>query len=152
MNAYQFDQIDVDIIEQLKENGRISMKKLGELVHLSAPAVAERVKRMEDYGVIQGYTIRTDPAAMGYQVEATIIVMLNSGKKGEFLEHIRHEPEIIRADEVPGKADVILKVYCTTIERLFRLISRIQTFAATESYIHMTNYKSSSLLPEVQKF
>lgn len=151
MNVAHFDHIDRDILEQMQLNGRISMKKLGEAIHLSAPAVTERVKRMEDAGVIQGYTIRTNAAAMGYQMEATIIVMLQSGKKEAFLAFLQTEPEIIEADELPGKTDAILKVYCESIERFFALVSRIRNYGATDSYVHMAHYKRSLLLPEVKE-
>lgn len=149
MSFDHFDHIDRDILEQLQLNGRISMKKLGEAIHLSAPAVTERVKRMEDAGVIGGYTIRTNAAAMGYQVEASIIVMLQSGKKEEFLAFLQTEPEIIEADEIPGKTDAILTVYCRSIERFFALVARIRNYGATDSYVHMAHYKRSPLLPEV---
>lgn len=145
-----FDNIDRDILYELQRNGRISMKKLSEAIHLSAPAVTERVKRMEDAGVIEGYTVRLNPAAMGLQVRATIIVMLQSGKKEAFLQFLQEEPEVIEADEIPGKTDAILRVYCETIERFFALVSRIRSYGATDSYVHMEHYKDIPLLPELK--
>lgn len=145
-----FDYIDRDVLRQLQQNGRVSMKKLGEAVHLSAPAVTERVKRMEDAGVIERYTIKVNPAAMGFQVESTIIVMLQNGKREDFLKFIVDEPEIVEATEIPGKTDALLTVYCETIERFFALVSRIREYGATDSYIHMARYKRQALLPEIK--
>ena len=150
MGFDHFDHIDRDILEQLQINGRVSMKKLGEIIHLSAPAVTERVKRMEDMGIIEGYTIRPNAVAMGYQVEATIIVMLHDGKKESFLEFIQAEDEIVEACEIPGKTDALLKVYCESIERFFALVARIRNYGATDSYVHMEHYKRSVLLPEIK--
>lgn len=150
MGLEHFDHIDRDILEQLQINGRVSMKKLGEIIHLSAPAVTERVKRLEDAGIIEGYTIRANPAAMGFQVSATIIVMLHDGKKEAFLDFIQTEDEIVQADELPGKTDALLRVYCQNIERFFALIARIRDYGATDSYVHMESYKRSFLLPEVK--
>lgn len=145
-----FDNTDRAILEQLQLNGRISMRKLGEAVHLSSPAVTERVKRLEDSGVIERYTARINPAAMGLKVEASIIVMLQNGKKNEFLRFIKEESEIITANETPGKSDALLTVYCQNIERFFSLISRIRKYGATDSYVHMENYKDSIFLPEIE--
>ena len=150
MGFEHFDHIDRDILEQLQLNGRVSMKKLGEIIHLSAPAVTERVKRMEDIGIIEGYTIRPNATAMGFQVVATIIVMLHDGKKESFLDFIQQEDEIVEADEIPGKTDALLKVYCENIERFFALVSRIRNYGATDSYVHMARYKHSFLLPEIK--
>ena len=148
MSSYQFDQIDRDILERLQRDGRVSIKRLSQEVHLSAPAVGERVRRLESLGVIEGYTLRVNPGAMGFQIRATIIVMLQSGRKDAFLQFIQNEPEIAEADELPGKTDAILRVYCTTAERFFALVSRIREYGATDSYIHMEHYKHIPLLPE----
>lgn len=146
MKYNSFDEIDRKILEILQADGKISMKRLGEAVFMSAPAVTERVKRLEEAGVINGYTIRVNPAAMGFQVHATLIIMLSSGKKEAFLKFIQQEPEIVFADELPGKTDAILEVYCVDIIQFYSLISRIREYAATDSYVHMEHYKSIPLL------
>lgn len=147
MKYNSFDEVDRQILRILQTDGKISMKKLGETVFMSAPAVAERVKRLEDSGVIEGYTIRVNPAAMGFQVHATLVIMLAHGKKEAFLKFIQEEPDIVSADELPGKTDAILDVHCVDIIHFYNLISRIREYAATDSYIHMSHYKSTSLLP-----
>ncbi len=147
MKYNSFDEVDRQILKILQEDGKISMKKLGEAVFMSAPAVAERVKRLEDSGVIDGYTIRVNPAAMGFQVHATLVIMLAHGKKGAFLKYIQEEPDIIVADELPGKTDAILEVHCVDIIQFYGLISRIREYAATDSYIHMSHYKRIPVLP-----
>lgn len=147
----KFDQTDVNILRELQLNSRLSNKALGDRVHLSAPAVAERVRRMEEAGVIKGYTLDVDPAAMGYPVIASIIVMLMSDKKLAFRDYAQTEPEIVTYDEIPGKADALLRVYCPTIERFHALVDRIHEYGATDCYIHMRNFKRELLLPQADK-
>ena len=143
----RFDETDRRILEILQEDGRITMKKLGMDVHLSAPAVADRVKRMEDAGIICGYVAKVNPAVMGYKIKASIVVMLHNGQKEAFLDFIEKEPDVIQADETPGKSDAILQVYSQDIEHFFALISRVRVYGETDSYIHMESYKNMPLLP-----
>ena len=144
----KFDRTDVNILKELQANSRLSNKALGDLVHLSAPAVAERVRRLEAAGVIKGYTLDVDAAAMGYPVQATIIVMLMSGKKNAFWEYIHTEDEIITCDEIPGKTDALLKICCPDIEHFNALVERIHKYGATDCYLHMRHFKSIPLLPK----
>ncbi len=146
---HQIDAIDCEILEILQNNGRISMKELGEQVHLSAPSVTDRVSHLEDIGIIQGYTARINPAAMGYKITAVIVVMFHRGKKNEFLEFLPKEPTIVSADETPGKSDALLHIHCHDMDEFLAVISRIREFGETDSYIYMEHYKNTPLLPDI---
>ena len=143
----RFDETDRRILRILQDDGRITMKKLAEQVHLSAPAATDRVKRLEDAGIISGYVAKVNPSAMGFKIDASIVVMYHRGKKAEFLDFLQEEDEIVQADETPGKSDAILRVHCQDIEHFFSLVSRIRVYGETDSYIHMECYKQAPLLP-----
>ncbi len=145
----KFDEIDKRILEILQQNGRITMKKLGEIVHLSSPAVTERVMKMESSGAIDHYSAQVDPRALGYDVQGAIIVTLNGSNKNAFIDFIQDEDEIIRADEIPGKSDVMLHIACENYSSYLELIQRIRQYGSTDSYMYMESYKDGIILPKV---
>lgn len=142
------DATDRKILEILQENGRITMKKLGELVSMSTPSVIERVRRMEENGVILGYSAIVSPEAVGRELTAHIIVTFFPGKKQGFLEFLKGQDEIIEAQETAGKTDVILRICCADIKRFLSLADQIRQYGTTESYVHMDHFKKIPLLPE----
>lgn len=149
--AHYLDEIDQEILSILQENGRITMKELSKMIHLTAPSVADRVAWLEDNGIICGYGAKINPSAMGLKVAATIVVMYHKGKKQGFLKFIQEENEIVTADEIPGKSDVLLRVYSPDMEHFLALVSRIRTYGETDCYFHMEHYKSIPMLPLIDE-
>ena len=82
------DITDCRIIELLQEDGRISMKDLGKIVGLTSPAVSERVKRLEESGVIQGYKAIVNPDKLGRVIKSFINISLPSENYNNFIEYI----------------------------------------------------------------
>ena len=124
------------------------MKRLGEMVSMSTPSVIERVRRMEEGGIIEGYTALVSPAAIGRELTADIIVALFPGKKPAFVEFLASQDEIIEAHETAGKTDAILRICCKDIKRFLSLVDIIRQYGTTESYVHMEYFKKIPLLPE----
>ena len=89
------DITDYRIIEILQDDGRISMKDLGKIVGLTSPAVSERVKRLEESGVIQGYKAIVNPDALGRVIKAFIHISLASDRYESFLEAAKKDPRKI---------------------------------------------------------
>ncbi len=145
----KFDEIDKKILEVLQKDGRITMKKLGEIVHLSSPAVTERVQKMESMGVIDSYTAKVDPRAMGYDVEGTMVVTVTEAKQKAFMKFIQGDDEVLRADEVPGKNEVLLHFVCENYSGYLELLRQLKEFGTTESYMYMGSCKESVLLPKI---
>ncbi len=152
MQITKLDAVDKKILEILQRDGRISMKLLGEKVGLSPPAAAGRVSKMEEAGLIEYYSAHVNPEALGYQVEATIVLALYiARKRSDFVEFVQSEEDIIRADELPGRSDAILQVVCQSYECFLELVKRIRQFGTTDSYIHMGNYKNDIIYPQVEE-
>ena len=94
------DNTDYKIIEILQEEGRISMKDLGKIVGLTSPAVSERVRRLEEAGVIEGYKAIVNPNALGRVIKAFVHVSLPSNKYNEFLEAARKDSRIVECHHI----------------------------------------------------
>ena len=99
------DITDYKIIEILQEEGRISMKDLGKIVGLTSPAVSERVKRLEEAGVIEGYKAIVNPNALGRAIKAFVHISLPSNKYNEFIESARKDPRICLLYTSPSPRD-----------------------------------------------
>ncbi len=145
----KFDEIDRMILEILQKDGRITMKKLGETVHLSSPAVTERVLKLESLGIIESYGAKINPRALGYDVEGRIVVTVIPAKREEFFTFIQNTGDILSADEVPGDNQVMLHFVCINYSSYLALIQQLEEFGTTESYMYMGSTKDSVLLPKV---
>lgn len=107
------DSIDLRILRVLRSDARISWRELGELVHLSPTSAADRVRRMEREGVIDGYTVRVDPEALGRTVRAVVDVSLGPGDQvDEFESSLAQREEVSFAAYVTGTADYSINVEC----------------------------------------
>ncbi|MCU0513398.1 MAG: Lrp/AsnC family transcriptional regulator [Anaerolineae bacterium] len=109
----EFDQLDRAILEELQVNGRISVADLGRKVHLSPPAVYQRIKRMERAGLIRGYHAQIDAQQAGYDVLCFIRLSLqphNREQLDALHERIRRLPEVLECYHTAGSYDVLLKV------------------------------------------
>jgi Lrp/AsnC family leucine-responsive transcriptional regulator len=118
------DSLDLKVVERLLTNARVTWAELGGILGLSAPAAADRVRRLEERGVIKGYTAIVDPEAMGYGLAALIAVSLGRPEhRKDFLAMVQTTPEILECHHVAGDDDYILKVRCISTRRLESLIS-----------------------------
>ena len=104
------DITDYRIIEILQDDGRISMKDLGKIVGLTSPAVSERVKRLEESGVIEGYKAIVNPDALGRVIKAFIHISLPSDKYSDFLAAAKEDSRIVECHHITGDDCSLLKV------------------------------------------
>ena len=118
-DSSRLDHVDLGILRELDRDARISWRDLGEAVHLSPTSAADRVRRMEREGIIDGYSVRVDPAALGRTVRAVIDVSLGAGVQvDEFEERLAHREEVAFAAYVTGTADYSVIVECRGAEGL----------------------------------
>ncbi|GIO04139.1 AsnC family transcriptional regulator [Brevibacillus reuszeri] len=112
------DQVDKHILLQLQEHGRISMTELGKAVGLSQPAVTERVRRLEEKGVIQEYRAVLSREKIGKQAAAYMLV--RTKECTAFLEFCRNSPEVIECHRISGEHNYLLKVVTDSMQELER--------------------------------
>jgi Lrp/AsnC family transcriptional regulator, leucine-responsive regulatory protein len=117
------DAVDQRILGELRRDARISWRELGAAVHLSPTSAADRVRRMERDGVIEGYTVRIDPAALGRTVRAVVDVSLGAGVLvDDFEARLAQRDEVSFAAYVTGTADYSIVVECAGADGLDRFV------------------------------
>jgi len=129
------DQIDQKILEALQRDSRMSQKELAALVGLSSPSTAERMRRLEERGVIRGFTVDIDPRALGYSLQAIVRIRPLPGKLhivGQLLDSI---PEFVECDRVTGDDCYVARLYVRDIEQLDEILDRIVDKAETSTAI-----------------
>ncbi|GAB3474503.1 Lrp/AsnC family transcriptional regulator [Amycolatopsis cihanbeyliensis] len=127
------DDVDWKLLELLQANGRMTFTELGKRVSLSAPAVTERVRRLEDRGVITGYSARIDCGKLGLPIEAIVRVRVRSLDGPRFRATIIPLPEVISADHVTGDECWILRVVCSSTGELEQFVERAQRYGETST-------------------
>jgi Lrp/AsnC family transcriptional regulator, leucine-responsive regulatory protein len=138
--AYDSPVIDATarrILEELQADGRLSMAELGRRVNLSAPAVAERVQRLERDGVIMGYRATVDPKAIGYPLAAVVRVAPASRQLDKIREVARDTPEVVECHRITGEDCFFLKLHLRSMDDLEPILDRFTPYGrTTTSLIH----------------
>ena len=104
------DAVDQAILQHLKENSRLSIRRLSQLVHLTPPAVTERMRRLEDRGIITGYTVRVDQSKIIPMLIAYVGVLMKSNDHARFLEFVRSRPEVLECHRISGDGCYLLRL------------------------------------------
>ncbi|HNP73509.1 MAG TPA: Lrp/AsnC family transcriptional regulator [Kouleothrix sp.] len=122
------DSINRKLLRLLQANARSSFSELGRAVGLSAPAVAERVRRLEEAGVITGYHAAVNPAKVGLELLA-FMRLSEVGERGERVaDLVRELPEVIECHRVTGSDSYILKIAAASVAHLEALIDRFNPY------------------------
>ncbi len=146
------DKVDFEVLAALQREGRIAMAELAKRVGLSAPAVAERVRKLEEQGVILGYHTRLAPSTLGLGLLAFIGVTIEHPRYNQpFLETVARRPEILECHHVAGEDSYLLKVVCRDTSHLEDLITNeIKAgvgVGRTRTAIVLSTVKESVALP-----
>lgn len=127
----RLDEIDWRILEELQEDGRVSYTELGRRVALTAPAVAERVRRLEEAGVIKGFHADVDATKVGFPITA-FVRWTSSGPDCAHLGEVAKDvPEIVECNRVTGEASYILKILARSVGHLEQLIDGLMPYGST---------------------
>ena len=146
------DSIDFKAIDRLQAVGRESWTRLGELLGVTGPAAAERVRRLEERGVIRGYAAILDPEAVGARLTAFVAVTLEHPKhRRAFLARVDSLAEIQECHHVAGDDDYLLKVRCSDTSQLDYVLSDqlkgVPGVLRTRTTIVLGTTKETTLLP-----
>ena len=129
------DATDYRIIDELIADGRISLAELGRRVSLSSPAVAERVKRLEQGGVITGYRAEIDPRALGYQLTAIVRVKPAVRQLSKIAALAADIPQIEECLRITGEDCFYLKLHLGSIEELPSVLDQFLLYGETTTSI-----------------
>ena len=112
------DSLDWSILRELQDNARLSYAEIGRRVGLSAPAVTERVRSLEESGVIAGYGARVRPEKVGLPVSAFVRLRLRAGNLAEVFDRARSHEAVSECHRVTGGDDLIMRVRAASVDRL----------------------------------
>jgi Lrp/AsnC family transcriptional regulator, leucine-responsive regulatory protein len=143
----EIDPVNVRVLGELKRNPRLTMSELGRRVGLSSPAVTERVRRLEEAGVIRGYSLELNPTALGLPIGAFVRIRPNPGQLANIAELARQIPEIVECHRVTGEDCFILKVYLRAIDQLDQLLDCFLAYGSTTTSIIQSSPVPRRALP-----
>ncbi|URN97591.1 Lrp/AsnC family transcriptional regulator [Leclercia adecarboxylata] len=144
---YIIDDIDRHILRCLVEDARMSLKVLSARVGLTSPSTAERLKRLEERGIIQGYSARVNLAALGYTLQALVRVRPLPGLLQKVDKYIQQMPECIESDKVTGEDCFVIRLVVRSIEHLDTLLDGLAQHAQCNTSIVKRSPVSRRLPP-----
>lgn len=142
------DRINWAILEILQGNSRLSFSEIGRKVGLSSPAVAERVKKMEDAGIIKGYQTSVSHQKLGYQLRAIINLRAFTGRLKAFLETVKNFEEIVNCYRITGNENIIMEVVLRDQGHLEKLIDKLITYGETRTHIILSDVIENAPIKE----
>ena len=129
------DKTGLHLLRELQENARLSFSELGRRVGLSTPAVVERMRRLEEAGLVTGYRAELRPEKFGLPVTAFIRLFTTAREYPRFLALAETLPEILEVYHVTGGEAFILKVVCGSLVHLEAVIARVSPFGETSTSV-----------------
>lgn len=147
-----YDSIDSKILQLLQRNGRVTQTELASLVGLSSPAVAERIKKLEEKGVIQGFQARLNPKALQLGLTAFISLCVDHlDSLPTFFDTISQTPNILECHHVTGEESFFLKVRVKDTGELEHLLTSsilaIPSVSHVRTAIALSTTKEETILP-----
>jgi Lrp/AsnC family transcriptional regulator, leucine-responsive regulatory protein len=132
------DNTDIKILDELSKNSRITMKELGEKVHLTGPATSARVEKLEDSGVIEGYTIKINQAKLGFNIHAFITIITQSTNHKPYLSFIKTQEQYLVSNyKISGDGCFLLECKFPSNELMNQFLEELNEHA---------NYKLSIVI------
>lgn len=133
------DELDKKILKTLQVNGRISIKELSNKINLTPPAVSERIKRLENQGIILGYGAIIDNNKIGLHILALINVSMRADKQKDFYKLISTIDSVTECYHVTGAYCMVVKVFCRTMTDLEHIINQVQQYGDTNTLIVLSH-------------
>ncbi len=134
-NVLELDPIAWRILEALQQNGRLSFAELGRKIGLSTPAVAERVRKLEEAGVITGYHAELNMAKLGVPIRVLVRLTIHGGdlQVSRSVTAIRELSEISRCHRITGDESFVIEANVVSIRHMEALIDKLSTLGATST-------------------
>lgn len=144
------DGLDIKMLNMLQHKARTKRNQLAEAIGLTIPSVSERLNKLEESGIIEGYYTRLNKKAFGFDIMAYILVIMESSKHYKSLiTHVDKKPEIMECHSVLGEGSHLLKALVKNTEALEKLLSEIQAWpgvSATKTTFVLSTLKETTVL------
>ncbi|MDG5766015.1 Lrp/AsnC family transcriptional regulator [Balneolales bacterium ANBcel1] len=148
---HHLDATDIAILKHLQQNGRAQRNRLAKIVNLSVPSVSERMRKLEEKKLIDGYHAVLNPQKFNFDIVAFIFVEVdNSSYHTPFVDKVIEEPEVQECHSITGDGSHILKIATRNTVSLEKLLSRIQSWEGvkkTRSNIVLSSFKQTREIP-----
>jgi Lrp/AsnC family leucine-responsive transcriptional regulator len=141
------DQRNLELLRLLRGNPRISLSQLARSVGMSAPAVRERIARLEEGGVIQGYRLQIDPRALGFPITAMVRIRPMPGKLAKIVELAQATREISECHRITGEDCFILKLHLRSLDELDPILDKFLAFGQTTTSLLQSSPVPPRALP-----
>ena len=138
-STFSADAVDASILHELQRDGRLSIAELARTVHMSNSAVSERVRRLEESGIIGGYRAVVDAERLGYSILAFLRLRYPSSVYTPLHDLLADTPEVIEAHHVTGDDCFILKVVATSMRHLEHVSGRIGTLGSVTTSVSFSS-------------
>jgi len=129
------DTLNWKILKCLQVNARQSNAEIGRTVGISSPAVSERIKKMEDAGIIEGYFTNVSPFECGYQLQAIITLRAFMGKLKPFLSQVKTYDEVVNCYRITGNENIVMEVVLKNQKHLEKFIDQLISYGETKTQI-----------------
>ena len=133
------DKLNWRILKCLQINARQSNAEIGRQVGISSPAVSERIKKMEDLGIIKGYNTVISPFEAGYQLKAIITIRAFMGKLKPFLEKVKTYDEVLNCYRITGNENIVMEVILKNQKHLESLIDELIVYGEAKTQIVLSS-------------
>lgn len=154
MADMKLDKIDLGILKILQENSKITNLDLSKKIGLSPAPTLERVKKLENSGIIESYHAQVSPTAIGLNVKTFVLVSLAWHKENalnHFLDKVKAIGEITECYIITGEADFLMKIVCKDIptyeQLLFKTLSQIEEIERLKTLMTLSTVKDEKILP-----
>lgn len=129
----KIDNTDIKILKELQLDSRLSIRELSKKVNLSPPSVAERIRKLEDNGVIEMYTIKINEATLDFSIQCMIQIDIKNNKFEKFKEFIYNHPRVIFCYRIAGHSCILVKLSVKSIAEIEKFVDSISSLDSTTS-------------------
>ncbi|OLS39074.1 Lrp/AsnC family transcriptional regulator [Bacillus sp. MRMR6] len=140
----ELDNIDFQILRILSENSRIQWKDLGEQIHMTGQAVGNRIKKLEESGVIKAYSLIVDEMKVGLIFTAFVIIYMKTANHDSFIRFLNDRNEVVEAHRVSGEGCYHLKIKVDSQETLNLFINKILDYGNYTLYLSIQETKHAT--------
>jgi Lrp/AsnC family transcriptional regulator, leucine-responsive regulatory protein len=129
------DETDIALLRELQDDARLSLAELGRRVGLSSPAVADRLQRLEEAGVITGYRADVDPRALGYELAVVLRIRPAPRELKKVAELAQRTPEVVECHRITGDDCYLMKAHVRDVDHMEEVIDRFAIYGQTTTSI-----------------
>jgi len=147
MNKVNFDEMSLKILALLQENARLSYTEIGKKVGLTTPSVIERIKKLEDSGVIESYTVNINAEKLGYTITAVMLVSFTGTFKQQeknIIESLSKYYQVAECLRITGKNDFLIKIHVRSMDEFKIINDEVAQYGQVDTSLVVTTFEKNT--------